>query len=254
MQFSGQDVIADIMLLVRYRLEMDDVAKILVVDDERVLLDTLRYNLLRAGYEVLAATDGEAALRAAKQERPDLIILDVMLPKIDGFEVCRILRQERLSTPVLMLTARDEEVDKVLGLELGADDYLTKPFSMRELMARIKAMLRRVELIHIGENEAVKPLKEGDLTIDIDSHQAFFKGAPLHLKPKEFDLLAFLMRNRGRAFTRDQLLAQVWGYEYAGDTRTVDVHIRWLREKVERDPSNPELVETVRGVGYRFKG
>ena len=153
-----------------------------------------------------------------------------------------------------MLTARDEELDKLLGLELGADDYLTKPFSMRELLARVKAMLRRVDLARPADAGLPRPLKEGHLEVDLVSHRASLAGAAVHLKPKEFDLLAFLMQHRGRAFSRDQLLEQVWGYEYAGDTRTVDVHIRWLREKVEADPSRPELIETVRGVGYRFKG
>jgi len=228
-------------------------AKILVVDDERILLDTLRYNLSKAGYQVWTAADGESALRLARQERPDLILLDVMLPRIDGFDVCRTLRRES-STPILMLTARDEEVDKVLGLELGADDYLTKPFSMRELMARVKALLRRSEMTQAQAADGVaRPQREGPLELDPVSHKATLSGKPLHLKPKEFDLLAFLMSNRGRAFSREQLLQQVWGYDYAGDTRTVDVHIRWLREKVEEDPSNPQLIETVRGVGYRFK-
>jgi len=231
------------------------VAKILLVDDERILLDTIKYNLSKAGHQVRAATDGEEALNAARQEPPDLIILDVMLPKMDGFEVCRVLRGEGVVTPILMLTARDEELDKLLGLELGADDYLTKPFSMRELLARVKALLRRVEMIQSGNEAAAKPLREGSLEVDATSHRALLRGEPLHLKPKEFDLLTFLMRHRGRAFSRDQLLEQVWGYEYAGDTtRTVDVHVRWLREKVETDPSRPELIETVRGVGYRFKG
>lgn len=229
-------------------------AKILVVDDEPVLLETLRYNLARAGHEVRTAADGLSALAIARREAPDLIVLDVMLPGMDGFEVCRTLRQES-PVPILMLTARDEELDKLLGLELGADDYLTKPFSMRELLARVKAMLRRVEMSRPGAgNESHRPLRDGDLEVDLVSHGASLAGSPLHLKPKEFDLLAFLMSHRGRAFSRDQLLEQVWGYDYAGDTRTVDVHVRWLREKVEADPSRPELVETVRGVGYRFRG
>jgi len=229
-------------------------AKILVVDDEPVLLDTLRYNLARAGHEVRTSADGLSALALARREAPDLVVLDVMLPGMDGFEVCRTLRQEG-PVPILMLTARDEEVDKLLGLELGADDYLTKPFSMRELLARIKAMLRRVEMARsaVGE-ESSRPLRDGALEVDLVSHQASLAGSPLHLKPKEFDLLAFLMGHQGRAFSRDQLLEQVWGYDYAGDTRTVDVHVRWLREKVEIDPSRPELIETVRGVGYRFRG
>lgn len=228
-------------------------AKILVVDDERILLDTLRYNLSKAGHQVWTAADGESALRVARHERPDLVLLDVMLPRIDGFDVCRTLRRES-SIPILMLTARDEEVDKVLGLELGADDYLTKPFSMRELMARVKALLRRSEISRSQAADGLaRPLREGPLELDPVSHRATLSDEPLHLKPKEFDLLAFLMGNRGRAFSREQLLQQVWGYDYVGDTRTVDVHIRWLREKVEEDPSNPRLIETVRGVGYRFK-
>jgi two-component system, OmpR family, response regulator len=227
--------------------------RILVVDDERVLLDTLRYNLAKAGYEVCTAADGEEALSVARKERPDLLILDVMLPKMDGFEVCRALRKES-SIPILMLTARDEELDRVLGLELGADDYLTKPFSMRELLARVKAMLRRVEMARADAVPApFLTLKEGSLEIDLSAHRATLAGNPLHMKPKEYDLLAFLMSSRGRAFSRDQLLEQVWGYDYAGDTRTVDVHVRWIREKVESDPSRPEMIETVRGVGYRFK-
>ena len=228
--------------------------KILVVDDERILLDTLRYNLVKAGYQVRVAGDGATALSLARQERPDLVILDVMLPQMDGFEVCRVLRQES-AVPILMLTARDEELDKVLGLELGADDYLTKPFSMRELQARVKAMLRRLDMTRAVEQDpASERLKEGSLEVDTSSHQATYAGRPLHLKPKEYDLLVFLMRSPGRAFSRDQLLERVWGYDYAGDTRTVDVHVRWLREKVEVDPSSPLLIETVRGVGYRFKG
>jgi len=230
------------------------VSKILLVDDERILLDTIRYNLAKAGYQVRAATDGEEALRTARQESPDLIILDVMLPKMDGFDVCRTLRGEGSVMPILMLTARDEELDKLLGLELGADDYLTKPFSMRELLARVKALLRRVEMIQTGREATTKPLREGGLEVDLSSHRVSLQGKPLHVKPKEFDLLAFLMGNRGRAFSREQLLEKVWGYEYAGDSRTVDVHVRWLREKVEADPSRPELIETVRGVGYRFRG
>jgi DNA-binding response OmpR family regulator len=230
------------------------VAKILVVDDERVLLDTLRYNLAKAGHQVRVAADGAMALSLARQEPPDLVILDIMLPRMDGFEVCRVLRQES-AVPILMLTARDEELDKVLGLELGADDYLTKPFSMRELQARVKAMLRRAEMTGAtAGGTADRKLTAGDLEVDLNSHRASFAGKLLHLKPKEFDLLVHLMRYPGRAFSRDQLLEQVWGYDYAVDTRTVDVHVRWLREKIEADSSRPELIETVRGVGYRFRG
>ncbi|HEX9016947.1 MAG TPA: response regulator transcription factor [Chloroflexota bacterium] len=229
-------------------------AKILLVDDERVLIDAVRYNLVKAGHDVVTAEDGITALELFRRDPPDGVVLDVMLPRMDGFEVCRVLRQESV-VPILMLTARDEELDKLLGLELGADDYLTKPFSMRELVARVKAMLRRAEMSRAAPpDELPKPLRDGDLLIDLVSHQATLAGAPLHLKPKEFDLLTFLMKNRGRAFSRDQLLEQVWDYDYAGDTRTVDVHVRWLREKIETDPSQPEKIETVRGVGYRFRG
>lgn len=227
-------------------------AKLLVVDDEPALVDTLRYNLAKAGYQVRTAMDGKEALRTARQEAPDLVILDVMLPKMDGFEVCKALREES-PVPVLMLTARDDEMDRVLGLELGADDYLTKPFSMRELLARVKAMLRRVEIERTsGEETVPRVLSEGDLEVDLVSHSAMCRNEPLRLRPKEFHLLAFLMRHRGRVFSRDQLLDQVWGYDYDGGTRTVDVHVRWLREKIEDDPSSPKLIETVRGTGYRF--
>lgn len=229
-------------------------ARILVVDDEQSLLDTLRYTLAKQGYEVVTASDGEAALASARLGKPDLILLDLMLPKLDGMEVCRILRGES-AVPILILTARDEEIDRVFGLEMGADDYITKPFSLRELVARVKATLRRVEMERAARaDDAQSILKEGSLQLDLHARRVQLGPMPLHLKPKEFDLLAFLMRHPGRAFSRDQLLEQVWGYAYSGDTRTVDVHIRWLREKIETDPSSPELIETVRGLGYRFRG
>jgi DNA-binding response OmpR family regulator len=179
--------------------------------------------------------------------------LDVMLPKLDGFDVCRALRRES-TVPILMLTARDDEVDKVVGLELGADDYLTKPFSVRELLARVRAMLRRVEMLQPAEpRPAPRLIGADEVQVNLDEHRAYRAGAPIQLKPKEYDLLVFLMQRPGRVFTRDQLLSQVWGYEYAGDSRTVDVHVRWLRQKIEADPANPVLIETVRGVGYRFR-
>ena len=216
----------------------------------------LRYGLTKEGYDVVAATDGQEALEVAQAQKPDLILLDIMLPKVDGFEVCRILRRE-MSVPIIMLTARDGEIDKVIGLELGADEYLTKPFSMRELQARVKAMLRRVEMVRqeVKSEEALaaaQRLQAGDLSVDLGEHRVTRRGVPLTLRPKEFDLLTFLMRNRGQVFTRETLLDRVWGYEVAVDTRTVDVHIRWLREKIEDDPSEPRRLETVRGVGYRF--
>jgi DNA-binding response OmpR family regulator len=234
------------------------VEKVLVVEDESTLLETLEYNLTRQGYAVCTATDGLAALEVARRERPDLILLDILLPNLDGFEVCRILRRE-MSVPILMLTARTDEVDKVVGLEVGADDYLTKPFSMRELLARVKALLRRVRLMReelTAEEDLTKTerLTFGDLTIDLSRHEARRKGEILHLKPKEYDLLAFLARNRGIVLSRELLLERVWGWDYGGGTRTVDVHVRWLREKIEPDPTQPTRLVTVRGIGYRFEG
>lgn len=231
---------------------------VLVVEDEPALLETLEYNLARQGYRVSTAADGLAALELARRERPDLIVLDVMLPGLDGFEVCRILRQE-MNVPVLMLTARDDEVDRVVGLEVGADDYLTKPFSMRELLARIKALLRRVRLIReemAAEESAASAGKMafGDLTIDLTRCEVLRDGVPLHLKPQEYELLVFLARNRGILLSRDLILERVWGWDYVGDSRTVDVHVRWLREKIEPDPGHPTRIVTVRGMGYRFEG
>jgi DNA-binding response OmpR family regulator len=224
--------------------------KVLVVDDEPTLVATLKYNLEREGYQVVTAVDGESGLSAARANRPDLILLDLLLPALDGLEVCRILRRE-MTTPILMLTAKTDEIDKVVGLELGADDYVTKPFSMRELLARVRALLRRAETAPSAEAEV---LLAGDLQVDLRRREASRGGQALALKPKEFDLLAFFLRNRGRAFTRDQLLNQIWGYDFVGDTRTVDVHIRWLRQKIEDVPAKPSQLITVRGVGYRFDG
>jgi DNA-binding response OmpR family regulator len=224
--------------------------KVLVVDDEPTLVATLKYNLEREGYHVITASDGEAGLSAARAKRPDVIVLDLLLPVMDGLEVCRILRRE-MTTPILMLTAKTDEIDKVVGLELGADDYVTKPFSMRELLARVRALLRRAETVPSAETEV---LMAGDLQVDLRRREASRGGQALPLRPKEFDLLIFFLRNRGRAFTRDQLLNQIWGYDFVGDTRTVDVHIRWLRQKIEDVPAKPSRVITVRGVGYRFDG
>ena len=224
--------------------------KILVVDDEPTLVATLKYNLEREGYQVVTAVDGEAALSVTRAEHPDLIVLDLMLPGLDGLEVCRILRREMMA-PILMLTAKTDEVDKVVGLELGADDYVTKPFSMRELLARVRALLRRAETIPTAETVS---LTAGDLRVDLRRREASRRGEALALKPKEFELLIFLLRNRGRAFTREQLLDQIWGYDFAGDTRTVDVHMSWLRQKIEDEPTKPTRLITVRGVGYRFEG
>jgi DNA-binding response OmpR family regulator len=221
---------------------------VLLVDDEPTLIATVKYNLEREGYRVLTASDGEKALTVARAERPDLLILDLMLPVIDGLEVCRILRRE-MSTPILMLTARAGEVDKVVGLELGADDYVTKPFSTRELLARVRALLRRT--VSTGDEEV---MVSGDLRVDLKRRDAKRGSTTLELKPKEMELLIYLLRNRGRAFTREQLLREVWGYDFYGDSRTVDVHVSWLRQKIEEEPSKPTRLLTVRGVGYRFDG
>ena len=224
---------------------------VLVVEDEENLVEALRYNLEHEGYAVLTAPDGGTGLETARAALPDLVILDVMLPNLDGLEVCRILRRET-DVPILMLTAKGEEIDRVVGLEIGADDYVTKPFSMRELMARVRAMLRRPR--KTASARMAEPLRSGSLAVDVDARQASLNGEELRLKPREFDLLALFMRNPGRAFTRDQILEQLWGHDYIGDVRTVDVHVRWLREKIEADPSTPARIITIRGVGYRFEG
>ena len=222
--------------------------RILIVDDEKNIVDILKYNLHRESYDTLEAYDGEQAIEIAQKEKPDLIILDVMLPKIDGFTVCRKLR-ETMQTPILMLTAREEEVDKVLGLELGADDYITKPFSPRELMARVKANLRRVidDTVPQQQNDLIKC---ADLEIDVNRYEVRRDGTVIELTLREFELVKFLAMQRGQVFTRETLLEKVWDYEYFGDVRTVDVTVRRLREKLERDPSKPEYILTKRGVGY----
>jgi DNA-binding response OmpR family regulator len=229
--------------------------KVLVVEDERTLRETLQYNLVRQGYAVSLAATGPEGLRQAREVHPDIILLDIMLPGIDGLEVCRILRKE-MQTPILMLTARAEEIDRVLGLELGADDYLTKPFSLRELMARVKALLRRSQIRQVAESgvDAAPTMAFDDLVIDQSRHEVQLKGQPLILRPKEYELLLFLARNRGQVLSRELILERVWSWEYAGGSRTVDVHIRWLREKIESDPAHPQRILTVRSAGYRFEG
>jgi DNA-binding response OmpR family regulator len=231
---------------------------ILIVEDETSLREALAYNLTRQEYTVEAVGDGPAALDAAHRLSPDLILLDLMLPGLDGFEVCRILRKE-MNVPILILTARDDEIDRVIGLEIGADDYITKPFSMRELMARVKAHLRRERLHREDSSAEQEPspknvLYFGNLTLDLTRREVLLGQKPLALKPKEFDLLLFLARHRGQAVSREYLLEQVWGWEFGGGTRTVDVHIHWLRERIEADPANPTRIITVRGSGYRFEG
>jgi DNA-binding response OmpR family regulator len=223
---------------------------ILVVEDEDTLRDELSYQLEQEGYNVVRAADGGEALARFRSSKPDLILLDLMLPVMSGIEVTRVVRRES-DVPILMLTARDSEVDKVVGLELGADDYVTKPFSLRELQARIRGLLRRVDRPSPPTpDEQSELLHVGRATVDLAGHRLMHDGRVRPIKPKAFDLLAFLLRHQGQVFSREQLLADVWGYDYAGETRTVDVHVHWLRAEIEEDPQNPQLLETVRGVGY----
>ena len=223
---------------------------ILVVEDEKHISDVLKINLEKNGFKVITAYDGEEAINKTLNENPDLILLDVMLPKVDGFSVCKKIR-ETLSTPIIMLTAREEEVDKVLGLELGADDYMTKPFSLRELMARVKANLRRTQLVN-KNNEESKILEFSDLVIDTEKYEVRKRNEVIDLTFREFELLKYLATKRGKIFTREILLNKVWDYEFYGDVRTVDVTIRRLREKIEDNPSMPTYIITKRGVGYYF--
>ncbi|MFZ5596367.1 MAG: response regulator [Bacillota bacterium] len=229
--------------------------KILVVDDEQNILELIRYNLEKEGYSVLTASSGEKALEVARREKPDLVLLDVMLPGFDGLSVCRVLRQneETKKIPIIMISARGEELDKVLGLEMGADDYVTKPFSNRELLARIKARLRtRQEDSVKAEKKEGEIIEHGDLVIDQERFLVSVGGVRLDLTPKEFDLVRFLAMGPGKVYSREYLLEKIWGYDYLGDSRTVDVHIRHIRQKFEQIPGCPQFIETVRGVGYRF--
>jgi len=231
---------------------------ILVVEDEPSLQETLLYNLKKEGYTVEAVGDGREALDLARQLKPDLLVLDLMLPGLDGFEVTRILRKE-MTTPILMLTARDDEIDRVVGLEVGADDYLTKPFSMRELMARVKAQLRRARLMReeLGkqpDEKTQETLAFDNLVINQTRREVTLNDEPLQIKPKEYELLLFLAEHKGQMLSREFILERVWGWDYIGDSRTVDVHVRWLRQKIETDPAKPERIITVRGGGYRFEG
>ncbi|HJQ50466.1 MAG TPA: response regulator transcription factor [Gaiellaceae bacterium] len=219
---------------------------ILVVEDDTTLRETLADALEVEGFRVVTAGDGREALTRFRAERPDLVLLDLMLPELSGIEVCRIIRAQS-GVPIVMLTAKDSELDKVVGLELGADDYVTKPFSFRELSARIRAVLRRGE----QAGAPLPPLLDlGAVRVDLAGHRVLRDGAEVPMKPKVFELLAFLLRNAGQVVSRDQLLERVWGYDYAGETRTVDVHVHWLRGAIEADPANPMLVQTVRGIGY----
>lgn len=230
--------------------------KILVVDDEQSILTLLEYNLKQAGYEVMTAMDGETGKNLAITDEPDLIVLDLMLPKMDGIEVCKELRQKKVMTPILMLTAKDDEFDKVLGLELGADDYMTKPFSPREVVARVKAILRRTQILSETMEKAEEELNYIQivgLKIFPEQYEAYFEEQHLELTPKEFELLLYLAKHKGRVLTRDQLLSAVWNYDFAGDTRIVDVHISHLREKIEHDTKKPIYIKTIRGLGYKLE-
>jgi len=227
------------------------VRTILVVDDEPTQREMLAEALEAEGFTIVTAADGRAALLKFREVRPDLVLLDLMLPELSGIEVCRIIRAES-GVPILMLTAKDSELDKVVGLELGADDYVTKPFSLRELIARVRAQFRRTEQQAIT-TAAPTLVDVGDVQVDLAGHRLLRDGVTVPLKPKAFELLAFLVRNPGQVFTRDQLLEHVWGYDYAGETRTVDVHVHWLRSRIETDPANPEYLHTVRGTGYVFR-
>jgi two-component system OmpR family response regulator len=233
---------------------------ILVVEDEPSLQETLAYNLQKQGYIVECAGDGRIALETSKRLKPDLILLDIMLPGLNGVEVCKTLRREGFQSPIIMLTARDDEIDRVVGLEIGADDYVTKPFSMRELIARVKAQLRRTDSIR-DEMEKLKSatqeqdtLNFEDLTVNRTRREIVLSGIPLALKPQEYDLLVFFAEHRGQMLSREFILERVWGWDYIGDSRTVDVHVRWLRQKIEKDPATPTRIVTVRGGGYRFEG
>jgi DNA-binding response OmpR family regulator len=224
---------------------------ILVVDDEQLITDSLTYSMKREGFNVATVADGLSALKAVEELKPDLIVLDLMLPDISGFEVCRRLRTFT-TTPVIMLTARGEEIDRVLGLEVGADDYLAKPFSFRELLARIQAMLRRVQLDR--QTTQPQPMSTRHLSLDPAARRVYKGETELQLSAREFDLLTTLMKNAGRAMSRDELIKLVWGDDWVGDPRTLDVHVRWLRLKIEEDPASPQYIQTVRGYGYRFAG
>ena len=225
---------------------------VVVIEDEENLAFTLQYNLELEGYAVRVANDGNAGLELVRTSPPDLLILDVVLPGVSGYDICKLVRRDS-DLPILMLTARGEEVDKVIGLELGADDYVTKPFSVRELMARVRALLRRPRAsIQTIVSQVI--LRSGDMEVDTFSHTVRKNGVVVEFRPREFDLLALMVANPGRAYSRDQLLEALWGHDYIGDTRTIDVHVRWLRKKIEEEPSSPRRLVTVRGVGYRFEG
>ena len=225
--------------------------KILVVDDEDHIVELISYNLINSGYKVITANNGIDAVKLAKEENPRLMLLDLMIPGLDGYDVCKAIRSDNdtKDISVIMLTAKGEELDKILGLELGADDYITKPFSVRELLARVKAVLRRTASFNVEENDIYE---SKSLKVDFERHEVKIQGNKVDLTLKEFELLQILIKNKGKILKREMLLDKIWGYEYIGETRTVDVHIRYLRKKIEEDDKNPKFIETIRGVGYRF--
>lgn len=227
--------------------------KILIIEDEPNIRELVGYNLNNNGYDYIMAEDGLMGITLANKEKPDLILLDLMLPGKSGEEICRELREEGNKTPIIMLTAKSDEIDKILGLEFGADDYITKPFSVRELMARIKAVLRRYDDLHTGESDVEEILEYDDITVNKNRHEVKVAGVPVALTLKEFELLCFLIEHRGHVFSRDQLLDKVWGIDYAGETRTVDVHIRYLRKKLTQGNNEDKYIETIRGKGYKIK-
>lgn len=225
--------------------------KVLVVDDEEHIVELLKFNLENTGYKVITANNGNDAVTLAKENKPDLVLLDLMIPGMDGFDVCKEIKRNAdiRKTAIIMLTAKGEEFDKILGLELGADDYITKPFSIRELLARVKAVLRRSANV---KAEEINVFESGHLNVNFERHEVKVNGEKVDMTLKEFELLEILIKNRGKILQRETLLDKVWGYEYIGETRTVDVHIRYLRKKIEKDDKNPKFIETIRGVGYRF--
>ncbi|PCF84209.1 response regulator transcription factor [Staphylococcus delphini] len=228
--------------------------RVLVVDDEQSIVTLLKYNLEQSGYVVEVAQDGEEALQKEKETKPDLIVLDVMLPKKDGIEVCKTIRSDKNQVPILMLTAKDDEFDRVLGLELGADDYMTKPFSPREVVARVKAILRRSSLVdHVRQEEEDEDIVIGSIRIRPNFFEVYRNDELLELTPKEFELLLYLVERQGRVITREHMLNSVWNYEFAGDSRIVDVHISHLRDKLEENPKQPQFIKTVRGLGYKLE-
>nr|WP_263313033.1 response regulator transcription factor [Mammaliicoccus sp. Marseille-Q6498] len=227
--------------------------KVLVVDDEQSIVTLLKYNIEQAGYQVIVAYDGAQALEKVNEEKPDLVVLDVMLPEMDGIEVCKTIRSDKNQVPILMLTAKDDEFDRVLGLELGADDYMTKPFSPREVVARVKAILRRVGQVEMNNSEEDEDIILGNIRIRPEYFEVYRNDDLLELTPKEFELLLYLIERQGRVITREHMLNSVWNYEFAGDSRIVDVHISHLRDKLEENPKQPQFIKTVRGLGYKLE-